>query len=471
MPDTSICLLTARELRARLAARDLSAVEVMEAHLAQIDRVNPKVNAIVTLRPDLALEGARAADDALARGEEPGPLHGLPIAIKDLVPTKGIRTTQGSPIHADDVPTQDAIVVERLKAAGAIVIGKTNTPEFGAGSHTFNQVFGATLNPWDTSKTAGGSSGGAGVALACRMLPIADGSDLGGSLRNPANFNNVVGFRASNGRVPATPPLAWTNMSVTGPMGRNVGDVALLLSAMAGPDPRAPLSIEQPGSMFAAPLDRDFRGTRIAYVADLGGLPVDPRIRAVIESTIPVLESLGATVEAAQPDFTGADEAFKTLRAWASAHRHADRYANHRDQLKATIVREIEEGQRLSGADISRAEALRSAYYGRVRAFMEQYEFMIMPVNQVPPFDVETEYPTEIDGVQMESYIDWMRSCYLITPLGHPSISVPAGWTPEGMPVGVQIVGRHHDDFGVLQLAHAFEAATRHGERTPPVLD
>jgi amidase len=469
MPDTSICLLTAREIHRRLIARELSATEVMEAHLAQIERVNPRVNAIVTLRPDLAMEGARAADEAASRGDELGPLHGLPIAIKDLVATRGIRTTQGSPIYADNVPTQDAIIVERLKAAGAIVIGKTNTPEFGAGSHTFNPVFGTTLNPWDVSKTAGGSSGGAGVALACRMLPIADGSDLGGSLRNPANFNNVVGFRPSPGRVPSA--AGWNALPVSGPMGRTVGDVALMLSAIAGPDARSPIAIEQPGSMFAAPLERDLAGVRIAYVADLGGLPVDPRVRQVVESTVPVFEALGCAVEAAQPDFQGADEVFKTLRAWASAQRHAEHYQRQRDLLKATIVREIEEGMRLTGADVSRAEALRSAYYARVREFMERYEFMILPVNQVPPFDAGLEYPTEIAGTRMESYIDWMRSCYYITPLGLPAISVPAGWTPGGLPVGVQIVGRHHDDLGVLQLAHAFEGATHHAERLPPVLD
>ncbi|MCB1741071.1 MAG: amidase [Gammaproteobacteria bacterium] len=471
MADPSLCLLGARELHALMTRKEVSASEVMQAHLAQIERVNPRVNAIVTLRADLAEQGAQAADEALARGTPPGPLHGLPIAIKDLMPVRGMRTTQGSPIHANDVPDADGILVERLRAAGAVIIGKTNTPEFGAGSHTFNAVFGATLNPWDTSKTAGGSSGGAAVALASRMLPLADGSDLGGSLRNPANFNNVVGFRPSPGRVPTTAPLAWSPLSVVGPMARNVGDLALMLSAIAGPDDRSPIAIEQPGTLFAGDLQRDFKGTRIAWLGDLGGLPLDPRVRRIIEATLPVFESVGCSVEADRPDFAGADEAFKTLRAWGSAYRHAERYRDHRDLLKATLVREIEDGQRLSGADVSRAEGLRSAYYARVRDFLQRYEFMVLPVNQVPPFPVDIEYPTEIDGVAMGSYIDWMRSCYYISALGLPAISVPAGWTPEGLPVGVQIVGRHHDDLGVLQLAQVFESATAHATRLPPVLD
>lgn len=470
MPDQKLCHLTARELRRRIVERELSADEVMEAHLAQIERVNPTVNAIVTLMPELAIAGARAADEALARGDEPGPLHGLPIAIKDLTATKGIRTTFGSPIYRDFVPDEDAIIVERLKRAGAIVIGKTNTPEFGAGSHTFNEVFGATLNPYDTTRTCGGSSGGAGVSLACRMLPIADGSDLGGSLRNPANFNNVVGFRPSPGRVPAQAAMGWNPLAVSGPMARTVGDVALMLSAIAGPDARSPISIEQPGATFAAPLERDFAGVRVAYMRDLGGLPIDPRVRTAIDATVAVFEALGCSVERAEPDFSHADEVFKTLRAWGSAAGRADLLWEHRSLIKRTVVEEIEAGLKLTGTDVSRAEQLRTAYYQRVRTFMETYEFLILPVNQVPPFDVGTEYPTEINGVRMETYIDWMKSCYFISALGLPAISVPCGFTPEGLPVGVQIVGRHHDDFGVLQLAAAFESATRLGERLPPVL-
>ena len=470
MPYNEICYLAAREIREKISKRELSATEVMEAHLNQIQRVNPTVNAIITLHPDQAMDSAQAADAAIARGDDLGPLHGLPTAVKDLIPTKGIRTTFGSPIFKDNVPDQDAIIVERVKKAGAIVIGKTNTPEFGAGSHTFNPVFGATLNPYDTSKTCGGSSGGAGVSLACRMLPIADGTDIGGSLRNPANFNNIVGFRPSPGRVPAIAPLGWSTFSVQGPMARTVSDVALFLSAIAGPDRRSPISIEQSGSIFAAPLQRDFSGVRISYVPDLDGLPVDGRVASIIESSVGVLESLGCIVEEATPDFSNADELFKILRAWGTASVRAELLKEHRKSIKSTVIGEIESGLKLTAMDVGRAEAMRTDYFHRVRTFMETYEFMIMPVNQVPPFDVGIEYPTEINGVHMETYIDWMKSCYYISSLGLPSASVPCGFTPEGLPVGVQIVGRHHDDFGVLQLANAFESLTRFGERLPGVL-
>ena len=470
MTGNEICYLTATEIRDKIRNRDLSAVEVMEAHLTQIEKVNPTVNAIVTLHPGQALDGAKAADAAISNGEFLGPLHGLPTAVKDLTLTKGMRTTFGSPIYKDNVPDRDAIIVERIKKAGAIIIGKTNTPEFGAGSNTFNPIFGATLNPYDTSKTCGGSSGGAGVSLACRMLPIADGTDLGGSLRNPANFNNVVGLRPSPGRVPGVSPLGWSTLAVQGPMARTVGDLALHLSAIAGPDNRSPISIEQPGVAFAAPLERDFSGVRIAYMPDLDGLPVDPRVALIIKNCVGILESLGCVVDEAAPDFSNADEVFKTLRAWGTASVRSELLEQHRDLIKGTIIGEIELGLKLKANDVSRAEEMRTAYFNRVNSFMNTYEFMVMPVNQVPPFDVTTEYPTEINGVHMESYIDWMKSCYYISSLGHPAASVPCGFTPEGLPVGLQIVGRHHDDFGVLQLANAFEKASMFGNRLPGIL-
>ena len=470
MASNDICYLTAREIRDKISNRELSAVEVMEAHLIQIESVNPTVNAIVTLHSDQAMDGAKAADAAISSGDELGPLHGLPTAVKDLTLTKCIRTTFGSPIYKDNVPDRDAIIVERIKKAGAIIIGKTNTPEFGAGSNTFNAVFGATLNPYDTSKTCGGSSGGAGVSLACRMLPITDGTDLGGSLRNPANFNNVVGFRPSPGRVPAVSPLGWNTLTVQGPMARTVGDIALFLSAIAGPDNRSPISIEQPGTIFARPLERDFSGVRIAYVPDLDGLPVDPRVASVIGSSVGILESLGCVVDEATPDFSNVDQVFKTLRAWGTASVRAELLEQHRALIKRTIIGEIEMGLKLTASEVGRAEEMRTAYFNRVHSFMDTYEFMVMPVNQVPPFDVTTEYPTEINGVPMESYIDWMKSCYYISSLGHPAASVPCGFTPEGLPVGLQIVGRHHDDFGVLQLANVFEEASMFGERLPEVL-
>jgi amidase len=468
MNDAEICFLPAVDLARRIRAKEISAVEVLEAHLAQTERVNVRVNAIVTLAAEHAIERARAADAALMRGEAVGPLHGLPVAHKDLFPTKGIRTTSGSPIFADYVPDHSALIVERLQRAGAISIGKTNVPEFGAGSQTFNPVFGATLNPYDLTKTCGGSSGGAAVALACGMISIADGGDTGGSLRNPAGYCNVVGLRPAPGRVPSWPARnGWSRLDVDGPMARTVADVALMLSAIAGPDPRSPIAIAEPGSRFAQPLDRDFRGTRIAWSRDLGGLPFDPRIPAAIASQRHVFESLGCDVEDAEPDLADADEIFKTLRALSFELSHGELLRTHRAQIKDTVIWNIEAGQRLSGPDIARAERQRTALYHRVREFMETYEFLICPVSQAPPFDVTQPYLTSIDGVPMETYIDWMRSCYYISVTGHPAISVPCGFTPEGLPVGVQIVGRHQDELGVLQLAYAFEQATQFWKRRP----
>ena len=464
-----ICSLTATELAAFMRARELSAAEVTEACLDRIERVNPKVNAIVTFTPERAMESARAADDALARGLPAGPLHGLPVAHKDLALTRGVRTTFGSPIFERFVPEQDALVVERLKGAGAISVGKTNTPEFGAGSQTFNEVFGETLNPYDTTKTCGGSSGGAAVALACGMLPIADGSDMGGSLRNPASFCNVVGFRPSPGRVPTWPDVAPSPLSVEGPMARTVQDAALMLSAMAGPDGRSPISIVEPGSVFARSLERDFGGARVAWSRDLGGLPVDLHVTAVLDGQRRVFEDLGCVVEEAEPDFAGADEVFKVLRAWRFELAYGELLEEHRHEMKDTVVWNIEEGRRLTGPQVGRAERLRADLYHRVRVFMETYEFLVLPVAQVPPFDVKERYVMEINGEEMGTYIDWMRSCYYVTVTGLPAISVPCGFTPEGLPVGVQIVGRHRDDFGVLQLAHAFENATGFWKRRPPI--
>ncbi|HEX3176550.1 MAG TPA: amidase [Methylomirabilota bacterium] len=465
-----LCFLTARELAARIARRELSVTEAVRAHLAQIERVNGRVNAIVTLTAERALDEARVKDAALARGETPGPLFGLPVVHKDLVPTRGIRTTYGSPIYRDHVPDEDGLVVERLRAAGAVTLGKSNTPEFGAGSQTFNQVFGRTLNPYDATKTCGGSSGGAAVALACGMVPIADGSDMGGSLRNPAAFCNVVGLRPAPGRVPFWPhESAWLPFSVQGPMARTVGDVALLLSAMAGPDARSPIAIRESGERFRAPLGRDFRGVRIAWSRDLGGLPIDRRVSDALAAGRRTLESLGCVVEDGQPDFDGAREVFQVWRAVAFAAKYGALLAQHRDQMKDTVIWNIEQAGKLSARDVGEAETRRTALYHRVRRFMERYEFLVLPSTQVPPFDVTQPYVTEIDGVALPTYIDWMRACSDITVTGLPAISVPGGFTPEGLPVGLQIVGRHQDEWSVLQLAHAFEEATGFGRRRPPL--
>jgi amidase len=464
-----LCFKDAVELARMIRQKQISASEVMTAFLQQINRVNPKVNAVCTfIGEEAAMRAAKEADERLAKNNAPGALHGLPIAVKDLVATAGIRTTQGSPIYKDFVPTEDALMVQRLKAASAIIIGKTNTPEFGAGSHTFNPVFGATRNPYDLTKSSGGSSGGAAAALACGMLPLADGSDLGGSLRNPAAFCNVVGFRTSPGRVPAYPSEnVWNNLAVLGPMARTVADAALLLSVQAGPDSRVPISLNDPGWMFTRPLGRDFKGVRIAWSRNLGRYPVEPAISEVCDQARPVFAALGCQVEDGEPDFQDADEIFQTLRAWSMAQTRSEDLKGHRALMKDTVIWNTEKGLKLTGPEVSRAESKRTQLYHRMQAFMERYEFLILPVTQVAPFPVEWDWVREINGIKMETYIDWMASCYAITLTGLPAISIPCGFTRDGLPVGLQIVGRHQQDFAVLQLAFAFEQATQYGKIRP----
>lgn len=470
LESSGLCALSAVELARRVRAGELSVREVLAAHLAQIERVNPAVNAIVTLVPERAEAAASAADEAFARGEPLGPLHGLPIAHKDLVLTAGIRTTFGSPIFADNVPDEDELFVERIRHAGAIVLGKTNTPEFGAGSQTFNPVFGPTRNPYDLGRTAGGSSGGAAAALACGMVPIADGSDLGGSLRNPASFCNVVGFRPSPGRVPSWPSLDPSDdLSVDGPMGRSVEDASLLLSAMAGPDPRVPIALPEEDAAFAPPLDADVGTPLVAWAPAAGGtMPVDPRVVAAVDAARPAFEAIGCRTEEAFPDLSDARDIFLTLRARGFAQAYGDLLDAHRDRIKATVIWNIEQGRKVHDEDLARVAGEREALRARVEAFFSRFAFLAMPVSQVPPFDVDLEYPTEVQGVTMPTYLDWMASCWVITVTGHPAISVPCGFTQDGLPVGVQVVGRRGADLDVLRLAHAFERATRVGLRRPP---
>jgi amidase len=469
-PASSICLMSAVEMARLIRTKKLSAREALAAHMKQIERVNPKVNAIVTLVPEMAADAAAKADEMQAHEEILGPLHGLPVAHKDLLETRGIRTTFGSPLYRDYVPTEDDIVVDRMRRAGAIIVGKTNTPEFGAGSQTFNKVFGATYNPYDLGKTCGGSSGGAAVALACGMVPVATGSDTGGSLRNPAAFCNVVGFRPSVGRVPnPKAAFAWSTLSTSGCLGRSVADLALALSTIAGPDSRAPLSINEPGERFARPLDRNFKSVRVAWFKDLGGAPFDPRVRGVVDGHRGTFESLGCIVEQAEPDFAAAEIAFRTLRAWNSANSHGEQLREHPDAFKDTLKGEIEEGLRLTGMDVARAETANGQLWRRFQAFLEKYEYFVLPTTQLPAFDVNTQYPTEIAGVKFDNYIDWMKSCWYISATGNPAASVPGGFTAEGLPVGVQIVGRNQEDFSVLQMAHAFEQATGFGKKHPAI--
>ncbi|MGX5655631.1 amidase [Geodermatophilus nigrescens] len=468
-PDADLCLRPATELAALVRKREVSARELLDAHLARIERVDPQVNAIVTLDAEGARAAADAADAALAAGEPVGPLHGLPVAHKDTHATGGMRTTWGSPLHADTVPARDELVVERLRLAGAIRVGKTNVPEFAAGSHTFNTLFGATHNPYRHGLSAGGSSGGAAAALAAGLVPLAEGSDMGGSLRNPAAFCNVVGLRPTPGRVPTWPAaMGFSTLSVQGPMGRTVADVALTLSAIAGPDPRVPISLADDPAGLAAPLPEDLRGLRVAWAPDLGGLvPVDPAIPAVLREVLPVVESLGATVEEACPDLREADEVFGTLRAWLFEATFGEAVRRSPEKVKAAIRGNAAIGAALTGADVGRAEVAHTRLYERVVGFFDRYDVLLAPTTQVLPFPVEQEYPTEVAGVPQADYLGWMRACTLVSATGCPALSLPGGFTADGLPVGLQVVAAPRADRRLLEVAHAIEQATGFGRRHP----
>jgi len=475
-PGADLCGYDAVTLAGLLRRREVSAREVVEAHVKRIDDANPVVNAIVTRTFDQALAKATAADESLARHEPAGLLHGLPVAHKDLAETAGVRTTFGSPAFEWFVPDRDALIVSRIAAAGAISLGKTNTPEFGAGSHTVNQVFGATRNPYDLSRSAGGSSGGAAAALAARMVALADGGDYGGSLRNPASFCNVVGLRPSPGRVPTWPVSDVANwVGVEGPMGRTVADVALLLAVLSGPDPRVPLALDSSPPALSEPrqviglLERDMRGARIAWSADLG-LPVDPDVRAVLAPARQVLADLGCQVVDAAPDLAGADEGFRTWRAHRFVTAFGSLLAEHPDQVGRNVAWNVARGLELSAADLSRATQLLAGLAERISEFFAEVDVLACPVSQVPPFDLNLDWVHEIDGVPMHTYLDWMASAYLISATGLPAISIPAGFTPRGLPVGLQLVGGRRQEWPLLAVAHAFESATGYGRTPPPLL-
>ena len=450
-------------LAGMLRGREVSAREVIAAHIERIDAVDRAVNAMVTRCFEQAMAKAAAADQALARGEPPGLLHGLPVAHKDLVDTAGVRTTYGSPLFAEHVPDRDDLLVSRMAGAGAISLGKTNTPEFGAGSHTVNRVFGATRNPYDLSRSA----------AAARMVCLADGSDLGGSLRNPASFCNVVGLRPSPGRVPSWPVTDPADiLGVQGPMARTVADTALLLAVQSGPDPRAALALDMPPPALAAPADvtqvlgQDLRGLRVAWSADLG-LPVEPEVRATLAPARVVLADLGCQVSDAALDLSGGDEVFRTWRALRFATAFGPLLRDHPDDVGPNVTWNIERGHELTVADLSRATTLWAALAERVGAFFTGFDVLACPVSQVPPFDVDLDWVHEIDGVPQESYLDWMRSAYLISVTGLPAISVPAGFTPGGLPVGLQLVGRRLADWHLLAVAAAFEGATGYAQTAP----
>ena len=474
MTTRDLCFTPATELQRLYRRGQTSPLEVMEAVVARVDAVNPKLNAIVTVTRESALREARAATAALRRKSTTlGPLHGVPVTIKDLTHTKGVRTTWGSKVFEDHVPTEDAVIVERLKAAGAIVIGKTNTPEFGAGGNTFNAVFGVTRNPWNPALTCGGSSGGAAVALATGMGPLAQGSDTGGSLRTPAAFCGVVGFRTSPGLVPYYPKLiGWDSIGVTGPMARTVADIALMLSVVAGADDRAPISYEVDTAAFPrAVRSPSVKGWKVAWTPDLHGLiPVDAEVTRVAEDAIRVFRSLGAKVEAACCDFREVNDIVLGTRGISMVASHADKLPRWREHMQKGLVWNIEQGLKLSPEEIGRAEALRTTLWHRVRTFMATRDLLILPTVAVPPFPVEMPYPTEINGKPLDNYTQWFFLTYGITVTGLPAISVPCGFTASGLPVGLQIVGRRHQEIMVLRAAAAFEAAAPWAHRIPPAV-
>jgi len=461
-------MMDAVTLADAIRARQVSCVEVMTAYLDHIDKINPRVNAIVALQDRASLlTQSEEKDRRVARGELMGPLHGFPLAVKDLMAVKGIPMTMGSPIFKDFVPEADDIMVERLRKAGAIFIGKTNTPEFGLGSHTYNSVYGPTRNAYDQTRSAGGSSGGAAVALALRMLPVADGSDFGGSLRNPAGWNNVFGFRTSTGLVPNSALDGWfPSMSVVGPMARNVPDLAMLLSVQAGYDARAPLSTRGDGSAFRRRLESELKGKRIAWPGDFKGhLPYEPGVLDVCTRALKVFESMGCIVEEAQPDYSidAVWRAWLKLRAWQSGASLLTYYNDPKKRalMKPEAIFEVESGLKLTAFEISAASAVRTAWYQAVRQFFEKYDYFIVPTAQLFPFDVNLHWPREIAGKKMETYHEWMKVVVPITMSGCPALAVPAGFGNGGLPIGIQIVGPIHAELACLQLAYGYDTATR----------
>lgn len=474
-----LVMLEAVELSQAIHAKRVSCREVLEAHLDHIECVNPTANAIVSLRPRAALMAeAQERDDRLARGEAMGWMHGFPHAVKDFAATAGLRTTFGSPLFKDHVPQADAIIVERMRAAGAIIIGKTNTSEWALGSQTYNPVFGTTTNAYDSSRTAGGSSGGAAVALALRMVPVADGSDIAGSLRNPPGWNNVVGLRPSRGCVPygPTPEVFVQQFATEGPMGRSVIDVAMLLAVMAGPDARSPLSLGDDPRGFTQSLQRDVRGLRVGWLDSLvEQLPFEPGVLDLCQCALSAFGTIGCAVEDVRLDFPRERiwDSFVTLRSWLNAGALRPLYADpaKRACLKPEAIWEVETGMKLSGEDVFAASLARSELYQAVRKLLDRFDYLVLPTAQVFPFDAKIQWPREIDGIPMDSYHRWMEVVALPTLCGLPTMAMPAGFDSRGLPMGLQIIGRWRDDLGVLQLARAYESATDWTRKVlPPLL-
>jgi amidase len=472
-----LVMMDATSLASAIHTRRVACVEVMTAYLDHIEKFNPKVNAIVALQDrGQLLAQARERDAQLARGESMGPLHGFPHAVKDLQAVKGIRTTMGSPILKDFVPSADSLMVARLRKAGAIFIGKTNAPEFGLGSHTFNPVYGITRNPYNLSRSAGGSSGGAAVSLALRMVPVADGSDYGGSLRNPAGWNGVFGFRTSIGLVPTDARDSWLpSMGVVGPLARNVTDLAMLLSVQAGYDAQAPLSLESMASNFQQRLDCDLKGKRIAWGGDFNGrTPCEAGVLEVCAKAVRTFESMGCVVEEATPSFDveAVWQAFIRLRGWQQGSSLLAYYNDpaQRSLLKPEAIYEVETGLKQSAYDITAASVVRTQWYEAVRRFFDHYDYFVLPTAQVFPFPVEQHWPRMIGGTTMQTYHEWMKAAVLVTMSGCPALAVPAGFSDQGLPMGIQLIGPNRCELDCLRLAFAYEAAIDPAWRQPPNL-
>jgi amidase len=462
MPKSSdLYKLTATAAVKLLKSGKVSPRELLDAAEARIAAVDGAVNALPTRCFERARERARKA-------KKTSLLAGLPIAIKDLTDVAGVRTTYGSPIYADNVPKQSSIIVERLEAAGALVVAKSNTPEFGAGANTFNPVFGATRNPWDTRLSAAGSSGGSAVALATGQVWLAEGSDLGGSLRTPAAFNSVVGLRPTPGRVARAPAaLPYDILGVNGPMARTVADVALMLDAMAGEHAADPIALPAPATPFTAALKRPKPPKRVGFSPDLGICTVDPEIVSVCAAAAAGLTALGIEVEEAAPDFSGAYEAFNALRAMRFVAAREPLLKTHRAMVKDDVIWNIEEGLRLSPSDIGRAERERAALWKRVAAFFETYDLLIAPAMQAKPYPVEKIYVDEIAGTKMKSYIDWITITFAISVVGCPALALPAGFSKEGLPIGLQIVGPPQSEARLLAAGALLEEMLGLAEQVP----
>ncbi len=468
MHDEELCFRSAVDLAAGIRAGKVSPVEVTSAVLARIEQVNPKINAYCTVVAERALDEARRAEAALARRERLGPLHGVPISFKDLTPTAGIRTTFGSKIFEHHVPSEDAAVVERARAAGAVVIGKTNTPEFGCKGVTDNLIFGHTRNPWNTERIAGGSSGGAAAAVAAGLGPLAEGSDLAGSIRIPASVCGVVGFKPSLGRVPRYPTVnGYTGMSHLGPITRSVRDAALLLSVWAGPDERDPQSLPATGEDFARAVEGGVKGLRVALSVDLGYAAVDPEVRRIVEAAATTFARLGAELEEATPGFESPEALFMELTAPIRAAAMAPHLPQGRGQMDPMLLLRVDYAQRMTALDSEQATHRRTALWQTVRRFFERYDLLLTPTTSVTAFPLGRGYPEQIDGRTLNNGLQWFPFTYPFNLTGQPAISVPCGWTAEGLPVGLQIVGRRYADSTVLRAAHALESASPWGHRRP----